>query len=421
LSKIAVFDSQISGISGDMFLSALIDSGADKQRVLDSIYICEEYMEGAKILEANFPKALVKGINATRFLFKYKDRKTSRTGKELLTAVSGCCKRLDLDEITKSFILNSMNTLILAESKIHGESVETVHLHEASSIDTLADLVGSGIAIKSLDLFSSKVYSTPVATGSGLTLFSHGTVPNPTNAVLEIFLNRPFVLTPGYANFETTTPTGAALLVNLSVGSVNRYPDLLPKRMGFGAGSRDLGRVANVTRFVMGESPSSATYGNDTVIVLETNVDDMTGENVGAVIEKMWDIGTKDITIISGISKKNRPNYLIRIITDYEQLDRTLDTLFRETGTLGIRIQEMQRVLLDRDIVSLKLKILQNEFLVRVKVSKDYQGNLVNVKPEFEDIKKISASLGIPLRIANQIALSEIHTRLGGKYFTQVR
>jgi uncharacterized protein (TIGR00299 family) protein len=420
LSKIAVFDSQISGISGDMFLSSLVDAGADKKRVLDSVYTCEDYMEGTKILEADFPKSSVKGIKATRFHFIYKDRKTSRRGKELLAAVSRCCKRLDLDQTTKSYILNSMNTLILAESKIHGESMHEVHLHEASSIDTLADLVGSGIAIESLELFSAKVYSTPIATGSGLMQFSHGVVQNPTNAVLQIFLDRPFVLTAGNADCETTTPTGAALLVNLSVGSVTRYPDLLPKRIGFGAGSRDLGQVANVTRFVMGESPSSAKYGNDTVIAVETNVDDITGENMGAIIEKISKMGTKDITVIPGFSKKNRPNYTIRIITDYVQLDSTLDFLFRETGTLGVRIQEMHRLLLDRDTVNLKCRILDNEFLVRVKVSKDYKGNLVNVKPEFEDIKKISADLGIPLRMANQIALSEIHTRLGDKSYTHI-
>jgi pyridinium-3,5-bisthiocarboxylic acid mononucleotide nickel chelatase len=260
LPGIAVFDSQISGISGDMFLSALIDAGANRKRVLDSIYACEEFLEDAKIAEAAFEKVTSKGIRATRFMLKATDYKTSRKGKELITAASRCCRHLDLEQHTRSYIQNTMQTLVAAESKIHGKSIRTVHLHEASNIDTLVDLVGSGIAAESLDLFSANVYSTPIATGSGLIDSSHGIVQNPTNAVLQIFLGRPFILTAGYSDTETTTPTGAALLANLCIRSVNRYPDFQPERIGFGAGAKDLGQIANVTRFTMGNSRSSSMY-----------------------------------------------------------------------------------------------------------------------------------------------------------------
>ena len=337
----------------------------------------------------------------------------------LLLQPLAACRRLDLDHQTRSYIQDSMKTLVVAESKIHGQSIKDVHLHEASNIDTLVDLVGSGIAAKSLDLFSSNVYSTPIATGSGLTQFSHGIVQNPTNAVLQIFLGKPFILTSGYTDTEITTPTGAALLVNLCIGSVSRYPDFQPERIGFGAGSKDLGQIANVTRFVMGNSHSSFKYGNDTVIVLETNVDDISGENLGALIEQLSKSGTKDVTVIPGLSKKNRPNYTIRIITDYSRLNTTVDFLFTETGTLGIRIQEMNRIILERDVIRMKCKILMDEFVIRVKVSKDSSGKIVNAKPEFDDIRKISKSLRIPLRMANQIALSEIQTRIGNKFHTR--
>jgi uncharacterized protein (TIGR00299 family) protein len=419
LPGIAVFDSQISGISGDMFLSSLIDAGADVKRVLDSIYACEGFLEGVRILEARFEKVTSKGIKATRFFLKSTDNKTSRKGRELISAASRCCKKLDLDHQTKSYIQNTMQTLVAAESKIHGQSTRAVHLHEASNIDTLVDLVGSGIAANSLDLFSSNVYSTSVATGSGLTHFSHGIVQNPTNAVLQIFLGRPFILTAGYSETETTTPTGAALLANLCIGSVNRYPDFQPERIGFGAGSKDLGQIANVTRFVKGNSHSSFKYGNDTVIVLETNVDDITGENMGALIEHLSESGIKDVTVIPGLSKKNRPNHTIKIITDYSRVDATLDFLFTETGTLGVRIQDMNRIVLDRDAITMKCKILNDEFIIHVKVSKDSNGKIVNAKPEFDDIRKISRLLRIPLRVANQIALSEIQTRFGDKFHSR--
>ena len=416
---IAVIDSQISGISGDMFLSSLIDAGAEKKRVLDSIYACEGLLEGVRILEANFEKVTSTGIKATRFSLKSTDSKTSRKGSELIAAASRCCRQMDLDHQTSSYIQNSMQTLVAAESKIHGQSIKDVHLHEASNIDTLVDLVGSGIAANSLGLFSSNVYSTSIATGSGLTHFSHGVVQNPTNAVLQIFLGRPFILTAGHSDTETTTPTGAALLVNLCMGSIIRYPDFQPVRIGFGAGSRDLGQIANVTRFVMGNSYSSFKYGNDTVTVLETNVDDITGENLGALIEHLSKSGIKDVTVIPGIAKKNRPNYTIRIITDCSRVDSILDFLFTETGTLGVRIQETNRVVLDRDTITMKCKILNDEFILRVKVSKNSTGKIVNAKPEFEDVRKISRSLRIPLRVANQIALSEIQTRFGNKFYTR--
>jgi hypothetical protein len=169
----------------------------------------------------------------------------------------------------------------------------------------------------------------------------------------------------------------------------------------------------------MGNSHSSFKYGNDTVAVLETNVDDITGENLGALIEYLSKSGIKDVTIIPGITKKNRPSYTIRIITDYSRVDSTLDFLFTETGTLGIRIQETNRVLVDRDTITIKCKILNDEFTIRVKVSKDSTGKIVNAKPEFDDVRHISRSLRIPLRVANQIALSEIQTRFGNEFYSR--
>lgn len=414
-----MIDSQISGVSGDMFLSSLVDAGADKKQVLDSIYACDAILEGARILEANFESVTYNGIRATRFSLKSTDNKSRRKGSDLVAAAASCCNKLELDHKTTSFIQNSMQTLVAAESIIHGQDIKDVYLHESSSIDTLVDLVGSGIAAKSLDLFSSNVYSTPIATGSGLTYFSHGVVQNPTNAVLQIFLGRPFVLTAGYSDTETTTPTGATLVANLCLGSVSRYPDFQPERIGFGAGSRDLGQIANVTRFVMGNSNLSCKYGNDTVIVLETSLDDITGEYLGVLIDDLTRNGIKDVTVIPGLSKKNRPNYTIRIITDHIRVDTALDFLFTGTGTLGVRIQEMNRRVLERDTVTMKCKILNEEYDIRVKISKDSSGRTLSAKPEIDDIRKISQSLRIPLRVANQLALSEIQIRLGDRFHTQ--
>ncbi|HZD35967.1 MAG TPA: nickel pincer cofactor biosynthesis protein LarC [Nitrososphaeraceae archaeon] len=419
MPEIAVIDSQISGISGDMFLSSLVDAGADKRSVLDSIYASDGILKGVRILEANFEKVTYNGIRATRFSLKATDNKRRRKGSDLIAAVARCCTQLDLDQKTRSYIQNSMQTLVSAESKIHGQSIMDVYLHEASSIDTVVDLVGSGVAANSLDLFSAKVYSTPIATGSGFTRFSHGIVQNPTNAVLQIFLGKPFVLTAGVSETETTTPTGAALIANLCLGSVSRYPDFQLEKIGFGAGSRDLRQIANVTRFVKGNSNLSSKYGNDTVILLETNLDDTTGENLGALIEDLSRSGIRDVTVIPGLSKKNRPNYTIRIITDCIRVDTALNLLFTETGTLGVRIQQVNRIVLERDTITMKCKMLKKEYFIRVKLARDFNGKTVSIKPEIDDIRVISRSLRIPLRVANQIALSQIQTNLGTKFYTQ--
>jgi uncharacterized protein (DUF111 family) len=155
------------------------------------------------------------------------------------------------------------------------------------------------------------------------------------------------------------------------------------------------------------------------VTVLETNVDDITGESLGALIEHLSEKGIKDITVLPGLTKKNRPSYTIRIITEYSKIDSTLDYLFAETGTLGVRIQQTDRVVLVRDMITMKCKILNDEFIVRVKASKDRTGKIVNAKPEFDDVRKISRSLRIPLRVANQIILSEIQSRFGNKFYTR--
>jgi uncharacterized protein (DUF111 family) len=141
--------------------------------------------------------------------------------------LSKCAENLNLDQRANSFLLNSLKTLINAESRIHGKPVEKIHLHEASSIDTFVDLIGCSIALENLKIFDSRIVTTHISVGSGLTEFSHGTVANPTNAILEIFRGRSFVLS-GNNLGEITTPTGASMLVNLTSECVDYYPKFVP-------------------------------------------------------------------------------------------------------------------------------------------------------------------------------------------------
>ena len=236
MSKISIIDAQIAGLSGDMLLSALIDLGADKKKVIDSIYSCENIIPGSKIKDVRFEKVNSNGFTATRFYFEYKDEILERKGMEIIKNISQYTDYLDLKPRSKSFIMESIKTLIDAEAKIHGEPLDQVYLHEASSIDTFVDLIGCAIALEDLKIFDSKILSTYISIGNGLTTFSHGTIPNPTNAILEIFRGKSFVLT-GNDQGELTTPTGAAMLVNLSSECIRYYPPIIPERIGLGSRS----------------------------------------------------------------------------------------------------------------------------------------------------------------------------------------
>jgi uncharacterized protein (TIGR00299 family) protein len=411
MARIAIVDCQVAGIAGDMLMSSLVDAGASKSKVIDAIYACQDSLKGSKIAKVDFVKVVSHGFAATQLQMKYTDSVHERKGSEMHRSLARCCASLGLDQTAKTFALESLKTIISAEAKIHGEEFDTVHLHEASSIDTLADLVGCATALQDLGLFEGRVYSTKVAVGGGLLKFSHGTVPNPASAILEIFKNQQFVLVGGQAEEELTTPTGAAMLVNLAQGSVNYYPGIAPEKIGYGAGTKKFEGFANVVRLLVGTS--SAIVSKDAVCVVETNIDDASGELVGNLVERLSEI-SKDVTVIPGTTKKSRPTYLIRIISENAQLNNVLEVLFSESGTLGARVQEVERYVLPREILTVPVDVNGSTFNVHVKVVKDSAGKITNAKPEFEDIRIIAARFQMPVKRAMELVNAQVMKSIGG-------
>ena len=269
---LAVFDCQIAGISGDMLLSSLIDLGADKKKVIDAIMSCQNFVEGSRIVNASFENVTRSGFRATALNIKYDEKVHERKGVEVYDAVAKCCNSLDLESKARAFALGSIKTLIEAESTVHGEKYSDVHLHEASSIDTLVDIIGSAVAIQDLGLFNADIYASKVAVGGGLLTFSHGTITNPGSAILEIFKNRKFTLVGGPIDSELTTPTGASMLVNLAKESLEFYPALQPINIGYGAGSENFEGFPDVLKVVVGKQIEKKEM--DTVYMLEANVDE---------------------------------------------------------------------------------------------------------------------------------------------------
>lgn len=398
MAKIVIIDSQIAGISGDMLLSSLIDVGANKKKVIDSIYACQNYFKGSKIRNADFVKTSSCGISCTKFLFDYTDSANSRIGSEVYRAIASCSDSLNLSNVAKSFVLNSLKKVIQAESKIHGSSYASVRLHEVSTIDTAADLVGTAVALDNLELLSKKFYVTDVAVGNGLLEFSHGVVPNPGNAILEILSDRQILLVPGKLDGELTTPTGAAMLVNLASEHISQYPPITPEKIGNGGGQKEGKNVANILRLVIGKSNLKLDYTSESVYELETNVDDVTGEIIGNMIDVLYANNAKDVTVLHGISKKNRPSFVVKVLADKASRDALIQILLNETGSLGCRVSEVNRITTSRSFITLPITIENRKFEVKVKISKNENGSIKSVKPEYEDIKNISTVLKIPYK-----------------------
>ena len=396
LEKITVIDCQIAGISGDMFLGALLDLGADADKVISAIQSLENKEYGYENIKIRCGKVLRKEFSATSIDVSAKaEMKTD--ANELVQIVEKTSKKLNLSKKALQFTSNAIRTLVEAEAKLHKKDFTNAHLHEVSLIDTPAEIVGAAVALDDLGLFETKIYSTPVSVGGGLFKFSHGTVSSPAPATLEILQNKSFPMQGGPAEAELSTPTGAAILVNLAEEVNVFYPKMLPLKTGYGAGTKDFIEMPNVLRVTVGKATERLLL-RDEVTILESNLDDVTGEVVGGTIEKLLSEGAKDVSVIPMFTKKNRPGQIVKVIAENKDVERLAQVLAEETGTLGIRVYRCERRVASRESFSLDILINDVKEQVRIKVSKNAEGTIFQVKPEFDDAKRLADKTGKPLR-----------------------
>jgi pyridinium-3,5-bisthiocarboxylic acid mononucleotide nickel chelatase len=393
VTKIAVVDAQVCGISGDMFLCALVDCGADKNKIIRKIKLIEKQFNGSTIKSLDFITSESNGIKATKLMIDLEEKIAERKALEMLRILARCCEIAKLNERGKYFVIESMKAIIRVESIIHNKDPRDLHLHESASIDTGIDLIGTAIALDDLDLLNNTVfYVTKVAVGGGFTKFSHGIVPNPTNAVLEMLKDLKIPIIGGPVNSEVTTPTGVAILFGLNAKKTLFYPDISVNQIGYGSGLKKFDGVPNLLRVCIGTPNYDVSISKDTVSILETNIDDTTGEILGNLMEKLSssDLGVKDVTITNGLTKKNRPVHILKVICSEQTEKKIVSTIFEETGTLGIRRTNNERYRLNRYNIILPININNKNFVINAKVSKDALGNVVRVKPESESIKYIA-------------------------------
>jgi len=403
-----VIDAQVAGVSGDMILSSLVNIGANKSKIIDGIRSAESLCKEVKIKKIDFVEVKKNSLQATELLLEIDDDIHERKGIEIKEIIEKSTEKLTISESAKTFAIKSIETLIHAESKIHGEPEDSVHFHEAASFDTVVDILGTAIALDDLGCFDDDIVVTPVAIGGGTVTFSHGTSSNPAYAILEIFRESGIITVGGNVKEELTTPTGASMLVNLVKECSEFYPPMKIQSIGYGAGQKDFEGFSNVLKIVRGVTSTKLQL--DTVKILETNVDDVSGEVLGNMIEKIMTHGAKDVTISSAITKKGRPTNLVSVICDSDTMNSIMDLLVTETGTLGVRVRTSERYIVPRAVKTLSVNIQGQSFDVRYKIRDLNNGS--HFKIESDDIKEISSVLSISFKETEELLNQEIRKKL---------
>jgi len=403
-----VIDAQIAGVSGDMLLCSLVNIGANRSKIIDCISNAERFCKGVKVKNIDFVEVKKNSLQATELLLEVDDDTSERKGIEMKEIIEKSIENLQISEKAKTFAIKTIETLIRAESKIHGEPEDSVHFHEAASFDTIVDILGTAIALDDLSCFDDVIIATPVAVGGGTVTFSHGISSNPAYAVLEIFRESGIITVGGNVKDELTTPTGASILVNLATECSEFYPPMKIQSVGYGAGKKDFEQFSNVLKVVKGISTTQLQL--DTVKILETNVDDVSGEVLGNMIEKIMAHGAKDVTISSAITKKGRPTNLVSVICDSDTMNSIMDLLFTEIGTLGIRVRTSERYIVPRAVKTPSVNIQGQSFDVRYKIRDLNNGS--HFKIESDDIKEISSVLSISFKETEELLNQEIRKKL---------
>lgn len=290
----------------------------------------------------------------------------------------------DLSEKVKNLSLNMFMRVAEAEAKVHGKTLYEVHFHEVGAIDSIVDIVGAAICLDYLKV--DKIMASHVQVGGGFVKCAHGLMPVPAPATVEILKGIP--INVGVVQFETTTPTGAAILAE-NVQEFTSKIDFAIKKIGYGIGHRDLD-IPNVLRVYLGEDNSLEKIEEQ--YILETNIDDMNPEFYGYIEEKLFDAGALDVFKTPIFMKKGRPGIKLSVLISEKIEKDILDIVFEETTSIGVRKYKVEKIMLNREFSKVETQYGE----VTIKKSY-YKGNLVKYKPEYEECKKIAKENNITM------------------------
>lgn len=386
--RIAYLDC-ISGISGDMMLGALVDAGVDLTAIqagIDSLGLPSCRLVAGEVKRH--------GFRATHITVEHEPEHAHRHLHHITDKIDASA----LTERQKNLAKRIFTRLGEAEAKVHGTTIRKVHFHEVGAVDSIADIVGSAIGWDLLGV--DRIVASPIPTGGGTIEIAHGRVSVPAPATAELLTGIP--LAESSVQAELTTPTGAAIVATLAE-SFGPLPAMRIERIGLGAGTRELAEQANVLRLVVGEvdgGPMAASIGQaadgavqcDTVTLIETNVDDMTGEAIGHCLERLWQAGALDVTTTAIGMKKSRPGVAISVMCRPEDASRIETILFRETTTLGVRRTEVRRRVLARRKVQAQTPYGTIDGIVA-----ELPGGGEKFSPEYESCRIAAAAHGVTL------------------------
>lgn len=379
-----IIDPQSSGIAGNMIIGALADLGADCNEIKE---IMERAANEFGEVEVSFEKINKNGVASTYCRVNIIDKGPVLHFDEFIAKIES----LDIDERIKKTSIDIFTRIAVAEAKVHGTTLEKVHFHEVGQSDAVADVIGAVYAYYSLNLDEEKIIGLPIAVGGGRVKTAHGMLPVPAPAVVEILKDGKFV--GGPVESELATPTGCGIYMELADEIRDYIPQISPLKVGYGAGRKDFNHP-NVLRIIQ----SRETEPSDEINVIETNVDHLTGEELGYLFDLLLDNGARDVSLVPIIMKKNRPGYILKVIAKRESTDKLVGLIFREVGTLGIRIApHLHRGLAKREFVKKELEIDSKKFEATYKIGY-VDGEVISSRMEFEDAKKIAIETGIPLK-----------------------
>ena len=453
--RIAYLDC-FSGISGDMFLGALVDAGVPPELLEQTVAVLnigarleisrvnrggisaskvDVYSNGEKdlprevyweekakaershtgsehahahqpahshepvaLLEHNYGlQAAAPTASSTHSAANEHDHRHSHEHGRGLNEIRALIRNAAISDVARTTATAIFEALGAAEAKIHDTDVEKIHFHEVGAVDAMVDIVCAAVGAEALGV--GEFVSSPLNVGGGTVKCAHGTLPAPAPATLELLKDAPIYSSGVQA--ELVTPTGAAIVKTLARRFAS-FPRMKVEKIGYGAGTRDFHGHANVVRLTVGET--QAEFSNDvsqeTVTVLEANLDDMNPQVFGYVVDRLLQEGALDTFGVPVQMKKNRPGMLLTVLCRPEDTAKLKQLIFAETTTLGVRQREEKRQILARQWVTVTTRWGD----VRLKVA-SMNGSVTNYAPEYEDCRRIAAERHVPLKNVMQEAI----------------
>lgn len=381
-----------AGVSGNMVLGALFGLGVSHDAIISEIGKL-----GIGHVEVDVTTVDRAGISAT-----YVDVRPSEKepGHRHLSEIVAIIEASTLKGTVKARSVEIFTGLAKAEARVHGIELDRVHFHEVGAVDAIVDVVGACIGFDFLGI--ERFICSKVNVGSGFITIDHGTFPVPPPAVAELLKG-----VPVYSNDidgELTTPTGAAIISALCDSYVT-FPDIKLERTAFGAGSRTYDRFPNVLRLVLGESGSAKRKGAkaEELILIETNLDDLSPQIAGYVMERAFELGARDCWFTPIQMKKNRPAIMISVLCTGELRTLLSDMLYSETTTLGLRVTPIERECVPREFVKVKTRFGDVDVKIAIR-----EGRVMNAMPEYDQVRELARQNGVAFHEVHEAALAEL-------------